>query len=104
MKKLFLLAIIAFFSTSINAQLLKRLGDRAKSKVEQKAGEKVDKGIDNAVDGKKKAVGGHMQQLRALSIKSLERIFCGALPTYNRNSLDRFFNCFLNGTHFFSGI
>ena len=36
---------------SLDAQVLKRLGDRAKQKAEQKAGEKVDKTIDDAVDG-----------------------------------------------------
>jgi len=35
----------------INAQILKRLGERAKQKVEQKAGDKVDKSIDESVDG-----------------------------------------------------
>lgn len=54
MKKL-TLAIIAIVALNpVNAQFIKRMADRAKNKVEQKAGEKVDKGIDDATDGKKK--------------------------------------------------
>lgn len=54
MKKLILLAVAIATISSLNAQVLKRLGDRAKNKIEQKAGDKVDKGIDDATDGKKK--------------------------------------------------
>lgn len=54
MKKIILL-VVAFSSIiTVNAQILKRLGDRAKNKMEQKAGDKVDKSIDDAVEGKKK--------------------------------------------------
>ncbi len=51
MKQLILLAVALTTITSLNAQVLKRLGQRAKSKIEQKAGDKVDKQIDDAVDG-----------------------------------------------------
>jgi hypothetical protein len=51
MKKLLLLMIVSTLIYSGQAQVLKRLGDRAKQKAEQKAGEKVDKTIDDAVDG-----------------------------------------------------
>lgn len=54
MKKMVLIAAAIACITTLNAQILKRLGDRAKSKMEQKAGDKVDKGIDDATDGKKK--------------------------------------------------
>ena len=54
MKKLILLFVAIVAITSVNGQILKRLGDRAKNKMEQKAGDKVDKSIDDAVDGKKK--------------------------------------------------
>jgi OmpA-OmpF porin, OOP family len=55
MKKLILLIIVSLvLLPGAEAQLIKRLGDRAKQKMEQKAGEKVDKSIDDAVDGKKK--------------------------------------------------
>jgi OOP family OmpA-OmpF porin len=54
MKQLILLLIAAGSFSNIHAQVLKRLGERAKNKMEQKAGDKVDKGIDDATDGKKK--------------------------------------------------
>ncbi len=48
-----LLFVLSVFAVAIRseAQVLKRLGDRAKQKVEQKAGDKADKSIDDAVDG-----------------------------------------------------
>src|SRR5437764_10910484 len=50
--KVFLFFISAFaFGMRSDAQILKRLGDRAKQKVEQKSGDKVDKTIDDAMDG-----------------------------------------------------
>lgn len=53
MKKL-ILAIVAIIAVNgVNAQFIKRMADRAKNKLEQKAGEKVDKGIDDATDVKK---------------------------------------------------
>ncbi|MEO8584433.1 MAG: hypothetical protein ABI415_11580, partial [Flavitalea sp.] len=55
MKKVLLLLIVAcFLKPNANAQVLKRLADRAKQKLENKAGDKVDKGIDDATDGNKK--------------------------------------------------
>jgi len=57
MKQFLPVLLLVLFSSTLNAQLLKRLGDRAKQKMEQKAGEKVDKSIDDAVDGKKTASG-----------------------------------------------
>lgn len=54
MKKLILLAVALTTIYTVDAQVLKRLGQRAKNKIEQKAGDKVDKQIDDAVDGKKK--------------------------------------------------
>src|SRR5678815_3388673 len=54
MKKLILLAVSIATITTVNAQVLKRITQRAKNKVEQKAGDKVDKEIDDAVDGNKK--------------------------------------------------
>src|SRR5688500_18297087 len=55
MKKWILLSIMSLvLLPGAEAQLIKRLGDRAKQKMEEKAGEKVDKSIDDAVDGKKK--------------------------------------------------
>lgn len=55
MKKILLPLLVVFlFSAPAFSQVLKRLGDRAKQKMEQKAGEKMDKTIDNATDGKKK--------------------------------------------------
>lgn len=54
MKKLFLFLTVSLLTAGVNAQLIKKLGDRAKNKMEQKAGEKVDKSIDDAVDGKSK--------------------------------------------------
>jgi outer membrane protein OmpA-like peptidoglycan-associated protein len=54
MKKIILLVAAIASISSIHAQVLKRLGERAKNKMEQKAGDKVDKGIDDATDGKKK--------------------------------------------------
>ncbi len=43
------------FLMNAEAQVWKRLGDRAKQKLENKAGDKVDKGIDDATDGSKKS-------------------------------------------------
>jgi outer membrane protein OmpA-like peptidoglycan-associated protein len=51
MKRIPAFLLFCFVYQFSEAQLLKRLGDRAKQKVEQKAAEKVDKAIDNAVDG-----------------------------------------------------
>jgi outer membrane protein OmpA-like peptidoglycan-associated protein len=54
MKKLWFVAATLLLSTITQAQLLKRIGDRAKQKVNQKIDQKVDKTIDDAMDGKKK--------------------------------------------------
>jgi OOP family OmpA-OmpF porin len=54
MKTLLLLIIMAITCTASHAQVIKRLGQRAKDKLERKAGDKVDKGIDDATDGKEK--------------------------------------------------
>ena len=50
MKKLLLLMIACSVIIAGNAQVLKRLGDRAKQKLERKAGDKVDDAIDKSVD------------------------------------------------------
>ena len=61
MKKLLMLVVAIVTTISFaNAQILKRIGDRAKNKIEQKAGDKVDKGIDDAVDRKKKQYRAHL--------------------------------------------
>lgn len=52
-KVVLILAILAWINIA-QGQFIKRMADRAKSKIEQKAGEKIDKGIDDTVDGKKK--------------------------------------------------
>lgn len=54
MKQLLLILIATATISTVNGQILKRIADRAKNKVEQKAGDKVDKSIDDATDGKKK--------------------------------------------------
>lgn len=54
MKKLTLLALMTCCISFTQAQLLKRITDRAQRKAEQKLDQKVDKAIDDAVDGKKK--------------------------------------------------
>jgi OmpA-OmpF porin, OOP family len=54
MKKLILLFVAIASLITVKGQIIKRLGERAKNKMEQKAGDKVDKSIDDAVDGKKK--------------------------------------------------
>jgi OOP family OmpA-OmpF porin len=58
MKKLLLLMIAFVVVYSGNAQILKRLGDRAKQKLERKAGDKVDDAIDQSVDGATKKKSG----------------------------------------------
>ena len=54
MKKLLLLLIAITTINVLNAQFIKRMADRAKNRLEQKAGDKVDKGVDEATDVKKK--------------------------------------------------
>lgn len=54
MKKLILLVMIASCTHLSQAQILKRISDRAQRRVEQKIDQKVDKTVDDAVDGKKK--------------------------------------------------
>lgn len=54
MKKLWFVAATLLFTTIADAQVLKRIGDRAKQKVNQKIDRKVDKTIDDVLDGKKK--------------------------------------------------
>ena len=61
MKKTLLLSGVLLITLCAPAQLLKRLGDRAKNKVEQKAGDKVDKTIDNATEGKPKTETGEVK-------------------------------------------
>jgi outer membrane protein OmpA-like peptidoglycan-associated protein len=53
MKKLVFLLITLGMLSSSEAQFIKRIAERAKNKIEQKAGDKVDKTIDDATDGKK---------------------------------------------------
>lgn len=50
-----LLSVLTLLASNMQGQVLKRLGDRAKQKLENKAGEKIEKGIDDKVDGKKKS-------------------------------------------------
>jgi OmpA-OmpF porin, OOP family len=54
MKKMLLTLIAISLLKSADAQFIKRMADRAKNRMEQKAGEKVDKGVDEATDVKKK--------------------------------------------------
>jgi outer membrane protein OmpA-like peptidoglycan-associated protein len=54
MKQLILLFVAIASLITVKGQVLKRLGERAKNKMEQKAGDKVDKSIDDATDGNKK--------------------------------------------------
>lgn len=51
MKRLIILSLLFFSAYFAQAQLLKRITDRAKEKVNQKIDQKVDKTIDDAVDG-----------------------------------------------------
>ena len=53
-KTLALTGILLFLVFNVQSQVIKRLGDRAKNKLERKAGDKVDKVIDDATDGKSK--------------------------------------------------
>lgn len=53
MKKLVMLIAAAMVLNIANAQVLKRLGERAARKVENKAGDKVDKSIDESLEKKK---------------------------------------------------
>jgi len=57
MKKPLFLLLLTMFALSAPAQVIKKLGDRAKQKLEQKAEEKVDKTIDEATNGKPKNAG-----------------------------------------------
>lgn len=61
MKKTLLVLGVLLITLSAPAQLLKRLGDRARNKMEQKAGDKVDKTIDNATEGKAKTETGEVK-------------------------------------------
>jgi outer membrane protein OmpA-like peptidoglycan-associated protein len=54
MKKLTLAIIAIIAINAANAQFIKRMADRAKNRLEQKAGQKVDKGVDEATEIKKK--------------------------------------------------
>ena len=54
MKKLLLIVLAFSVFFTADAQFIKRMADRAKNRIEQKAGEKVDKGVDEATDVKKK--------------------------------------------------
>ena len=54
MKKMLLAIVAIVMVNAASAQFIKRMADRAKNKMEQKAGEKMDKEIDDATDGKKK--------------------------------------------------
>jgi OmpA-OmpF porin, OOP family len=54
MKRLFLLLAVFTSASTLQAQILKNVANKAKQKVEQKADEKVGKSIDDATDGKKK--------------------------------------------------
>ncbi|MDQ3682373.1 MAG: hypothetical protein M3352_04770, partial [Bacteroidota bacterium] len=47
---LLLCAAMLFFSTSVNAQVLKKIGDKAKAKVGQRADNKTDKAMDKGLD------------------------------------------------------
>lgn len=47
---LFLLLAICIFVTSLQGQVLKGLGQRAKAKIDQRANRKVDKAMDKALD------------------------------------------------------
>ncbi len=53
--KFVLLVILAMLiAGGADAQVIKRMGNRVANKLERKAGDKIEKGIDDAVDGKKK--------------------------------------------------
>ena len=56
MKKLLLsVAVLAMVCGTADAQsLLQRLGDKAKEAAEKNLGEKIEKGVNNALDGKSK--------------------------------------------------
>jgi outer membrane protein OmpA-like peptidoglycan-associated protein len=87
MKKYLLLLIACTLVYFGNAQVLKRLGDRAKQKMEQKAGDKVDKSIDDAVDGKPKNKAGEDEATNEndeTKTKSDASSTSGTLKSYSR--------------------
>ena len=89
MKKILLLLTACSVVFAANSQILKRLGDRAKQKLEQKAGEKVDKGIDDTVDGatKKKSGDGDVAENSSsdeTKTKSGTASTSGTLKSYSR--------------------
>ncbi len=51
MKQILWLCALVCICSNLNAQSLKRIGDRLKQKIENKTSEKIDKEIDKAVDG-----------------------------------------------------
>src|ERR1044071_3759944 len=51
MKRLIILSLLTLPAWFAQAQILKRITDRAREKVNQKIDQKVDKTIDDAVDG-----------------------------------------------------
>jgi hypothetical protein len=92
MKKILLLLTACSVVFAANSQILKRLGDRAKQKLEQKAGEKVDKGIDDTVDGatKKKSGDGDVAENSSsdeTKTKSGTASTSGTLKSYSRYEL-----------------
>jgi outer membrane protein OmpA-like peptidoglycan-associated protein len=54
MKKLLLLLLAFAMVNCVSAQVLNRLGNRAKNTVERKTGDKIDRAISDAMDGKTK--------------------------------------------------
>lgn len=55
MKRIIFLLIAALFALNADAQVIKRLADRTKNKLENKASEKINQGIDKATEPKKKS-------------------------------------------------
>ncbi len=53
MKKILIVVCVLGFKVIVNGQVVKRLMERTKSKIERKAGDKIDKTIDETLDGKK---------------------------------------------------
>jgi len=53
MKKILMIACMTGFTVLVNGQVVKRLIDRTKGKLERKAGDKIEEAIDKTVDGKK---------------------------------------------------
>jgi len=82
---------ILFVSVSAQGQVLKKLGDKAKSKVEQRANNKVDQAMDKGLDGVEDGAKAKKEEETIATTKNTQGTISSRRPVCKACSAEYFF-------------